>query len=117
MMYLNTMQATVTPFPSARAIAYIGAKVFACGFGGSLKRNLSKQFGVPVAVRSSHNEFVVGDKQIRTDVVDCGRSPLVEYVGGVEVMPRRGPQSPACLVKLTGRGPEIALQRLRDPRD
>jgi hypothetical protein len=42
---------------------------------------------------------------------------LVENVRGVEIMPGRRPQSPACLSKLIGRRPEIALQNLRDPGD
>jgi hypothetical protein len=42
---------------------------------------------------------------------------LVENVRGVEIMPGRRPQSPACLSKLIGRRPEIALQDLRDPGD
>jgi hypothetical protein len=101
---------------SARAVAYVGANVLACGFRGSLKCNLPKQFGMPLPVGRADHEFVVGDQQIRSNIVHgCG--PLVDYVGGVEIMPRRGPQSPAGLPKLTGRGSEIALQTLRDPGD
>jgi hypothetical protein len=101
---------------SARAVTDVGANVLACGFRGSLKRDLAKQFGVPLAVGRAGHEFVIGDQQIRSNIVHgCG--PLVDYVGGVEIMSRRGPQSPAGLPKLTGRGSEIALQTLRDPGD
>jgi hypothetical protein len=101
---------------STRAVAYVGANVLACGFRGSLKRNLPKQFGMPLPVGRADHEFVVGDQQIRSNIVH-GRGPLVDDVGGVEIMSRRGPQSPAGLPKLTGRGSEIALQTLRDPGD
>jgi hypothetical protein len=101
---------------SARAVTYVGAHILACGFRGSPKRNLPQQFGVPLAVGRTDHEFVIGDQQIRSNIV-YGCSPLVDYVGGVEIMSRRGPQSPAGLPKLTGRGSKIALQTLRDPGD
>src|SRR5215475_11052222 len=101
---------------SARAVTYVGANVLACGFRGSLKRNLPKQFGVPLAVGRTDHEFVIGDQQIRSNIVH-GCSPLVDYVGGIETMLRRGPQSPAGVPKLTGCGLEVALQTLRDPGD
>jgi hypothetical protein len=88
----------------------------ACRFCGSLKRNLPKQFGVPLAVGGAGHEFVISNQQIRSNIVH-GCCPLVDYVSGVEIMSRRGPQSPAGLPKLTGRGSEIALQTLRDPGD
>jgi hypothetical protein len=101
---------------SARAVTDVGANVLACGFGGSLKRDLAKQFGVPLAVGRTDQEFVIGDQQIRSNIVH-GCSPLVDYVGSVEKVSRCGSQSPAGLPKLTGRGLEIALQTLRDPGD
>lgn len=101
---------------SSRAVTYIGANVLACGFRGSLKCDLPKQFGMPLAVGGAGHEFVIGDQQIRSNIVD-GCSPLVDYFGGVEIIPRRGPHAPAGLPKLTGRGSEIALQTLRDPGD
>src|SRR5262245_39481035 len=104
------------PSTSARAIADVGANVFARGFRSCPERNLSQQFGVPLLVRSSDHKFMIGDKQIRTDIVH-GRSPLVEDVRSVEVMPGGGPQSLASLPKLTGCRPEIALQAFRDPGD
>src|SRR5215470_15514691 len=86
------------PSTSARAIADVDPNVFARGLRSSPERNLSQQFGVPLVVRSSDHEFMIGDEQVGTDIVH-GRSPLVEYVRGVEIMPGRGPQAPACLSK------------------
>src|ERR1700730_16638791 len=101
---------------SACAVAYVGRNIFACGFDCSLERNLSEQFGVPVSIRRSPTELVVGDQQIRMDIIHgCG--PSIEDVRGIEVMLRRGPQTPACLAKLIGSRPKIALQKLRDPRE
>ncbi len=99
---------------SASPVADVGGNIFTRRFECSPKRSLSEQRGVPVMIRSSHNEFVVGDKQLRIDI-SHGRSQSIELGGSVEVALRFGPQTLACLAKLIGGGLKIVLQNLRDP--
>jgi len=101
---------------TAGPVTDVGGNIFTCRFDCPPKRRLSKQFGVPVTIRIFHNEFVVGDKQIRIDILH-GRSQSIEFVGGIEVTLRFGPQTVALLAKLFGGGRKIVLQSLRHPSE